>query len=856
MKNEGIYNFINTNNELAFVMESTVESNTVEETQGYLPPHHQAYATADPLDASLNYNVEQPWPQDFKIYSSEATQLQEQPTQPVADGQSFVYDTDNATYPMDTLINGDPFVGSYTDMLGLDDLNYNFQTWSGEAENSAEQVSVTEQAQNLPLAVTEPQSDEHNIDNSTDIRNHLPNVHPSENIDTNPVITNTTIEAGLTTDWKNNLGAYGEESVAKLPTFTACPAPDMSVMYNNYSTYDNINLDGQGRVNVTNQRNLNKHSNIPIQGNNSPELNQMAANQSDYADRGDQFHAGSPWNSSRPTFPSPMLRTPVQEQGYNNAQHFDDYSRIPGHPPSYMGQKYHVSSPRSKDSGYQTTSSSPHPQERRTLATETANSLQTLSSQYGMSNSGKRPRNAPAQARVQGGIQYRPESLRSVGDRFEPIPNNQGLQNFASNRQEGLSGSWTYDNDRNARNPERRTGNNSMFAGVGNSYPQFDSSMGMRSQNYMNAPRNGPSHMTPPPPNNYEGHMNPRLYDQQRANNARLVDMNQALPRVPGFQLSTLQDITDNDRAPPPGGYYNTNFLNRPGNQPVHNSSLGNGRLAPGNTSPSLERAIPGGKIPAPANAKPSLEREMLGGIIPAIRRVRKKPANRGSGEEPVKKSKRSPWDHRFESQFPRVHMLEEEVEVVEKNYKDNPRKTFENMSNTKDDMKAIHIDWEQVELLNSIRQNARKEEKERKRLCKPEEYIPKRIPADYKPKARLLQCYNAWLKAKQEHGMVSNSWTDRKRRTADKKLYKPREEGQGQEDGSLQPMLRTSPEPDSRSLLTSDGKTSRLEGHGQGSTIAQPRNPEVRKRKRAEPEEELENSDGEQHGAKKSRGK
>ncbi|KAA8569863.1 hypothetical protein EYC84_002206 [Monilinia fructicola] len=565
MENQGFDSFINTNNELPFFMDPAVDPNNVEEE----------YVDVDQLDTFSYDNGEQSWPAEFTVYSSGATPLQEQPVQPVADGQSFVNDTDNTTFAMDTLTNGDPLIGSYTGMLGWDgnyipcpvqrdllanslntdvDLGDNFQTWTGDAEKSTVQEPASEQDQTLPSAVTGPRPDEHNIE--------------------------------------------------------------------------------------------------------SP-------------------------------------------------------------------------------------------------------------SQYKTSNSKKR-------SRVQ---------------------------------------------DEEASISQKR-------------------------------PRYGSSHI-PLPPNTFGGHMEPHWFDQQATNHTENAGMNQALPLLPEIQLEMPRDFADIDRAPSPSGNYSTP-LNRPRNPMVRDRNFGNARPTPGNTEPPAEREILGsitptpgdnkpsvehanfgGRIPAPGKNKSSLEREILGGIIPASRRVRRKPVNGGSSDEPANKSKRLPWEHRLESHFPRVHMLEEEAEAVEKNYKDNPRKAFEDLSKAKKNMKAIHIDWEQMELLNSIRQTARKEEKERKRRCKPEDYIPKNIPADYKPKARLLKCYNAWLTAKREHGMVTNSWTERNRRTADKKL--------------------TSTYSGIYSLGTSDGGTSILEDYVQPSGIEEFNNSEVQKRKKAMPQEASENFDGEEIGTKRT---
>lgn len=214
--------------------------------------------------------------------------------------------------------------------------------------------------------------------------------------------------------------------------------------------------------------------------------------------------------------------------------------------------------------------------------------------------------------------------------------------------------------------------------------------------------------------------MEPHLFDQQATNHTENAGMNQAFSWLPETQLEMPRDFADIDRAPSPNGNYSTT-LNRPRNPMVRDRNFGNARPTPGNTEPPAEREILGSitptpgdnkpsvehanfgdKIPAPGKNKSSLEREILGGIIPASRRVRRKPVNGGSSDEPANKSKRLPWEHRLESHFPRVHMLEEEAEAVEKNYKDNPRKAFEDLSKAKKNMKAIHIDWEQMELLNS----------------------------------------------------------------------------------------------------------------------------------------------------------
>ncbi|KAF7877429.1 hypothetical protein EAF04_001106 [Stromatinia cepivora] len=232
----------------------------------------------------------------------------------------------------------------------------------------------------------------------------------------------------------------------------------------------------------------------------------------------------------------------------------------------------------------------------------------------------------------------------------------------------------------------------------------------------------------------------PDIFGGQKLHHAGFTNINRVPAPSPEFQ-STFQGFTNDDLAPPPNGFYDTTLTRKM--RTTTNS------VNPENLNPDAQNASIGDAIPAPKRAK---------------------------GGASAKKERRSRMG-RDESHYPVVWMTEPEMKAIDPNYEKNPRRAFQDMGNAKRGCnKGFQIDWDQVELLNAHRQNARHDEQEREKLCGPGQYVPKFINPDYKPKARLQEHQNAWREAKKE-GVISDDWTNRIRRTANRKHYKPAEE-------------------------------------------------------------------------------
>ncbi|KAM0148723.1 hypothetical protein ACHAQE_001132 [Botrytis cinerea] len=148
-------------------------------------------------------------------------------------------------------------------------------------------------------------------------------------------------------------------------------------------------------------------------------------------------------------------------------------------------------------------------------------------------------------------------------------------------------------------------------------------------------------------------------------------------------------------------------------------------------------------------------------------------PETRNFRNEGTTKRKRTPWTMRAESAYPRVWMTEQEMKLIDPEYEKNPRLAFRDMTNAKNGMKSFQINWDQVEVLNEHRRNAVHQENELMKRYAPGTYVPNFVPKIYCPKGRLRECRDEWLR-KKETGDVSDSWTNRKRRTADHKRYQP----------------------------------------------------------------------------------
>ncbi|QSZ32308.1 hypothetical protein DSL72_001882 [Monilinia vaccinii-corymbosi] len=859
MDEADLYDFINTNNEFLTDMESAINQFDVDGTQEQQPEHHPPAPSFNPLGTFPFPDVEIPGPADFALYLPEYTEPQgEQVAQTSTDAQFLNNNTNNDPYSLDTFSNGEPFLGSYTDMLDLNGLDpyFGYQVLFGESEQSAEQQPATEQDRPVqseqdrpvqPEQYPESQSSEDKIKTPLNMPNIFPSMCPSKNIDPNLDLMDSFWMAGLPTptDFNARLdaGTGGQKAVPKLPDFPTGRAPDISVMINTQNNYVNTNNNNDSNSNSNSNSNINPNVQEQVnfnmnsigdqgyenqrgnvsstRGENATGLYPMVTNQSHRTDMANQFqfNPGSGYHNTVPTIATPLPRASAQEQSYQDAQSSGNrfQTTVYPPPPEINQQRYFMGGPQNAEKGYRNPTSSPNFLNRHQWASEAAAAIEQISRRYGAPNpwkrarvedeeeqppvSRKRPRSGTAPARTQRG-------MGRVDRRFEPIPGNQSPQDFDLNRRRReptFSASYP---PRGTCQPESNMANRSIYAGLGNGYRQFSAPTRMRPEGYMNISRSDPGYMPlPPPPNNLRGHMEPQMFHQQTSYHTNNAGMNRTLPRLPGLVPSTPPAFIDNNRGPPLNGHYSTNLTEQV-------------------TRPAVQEN--------PSNEKPiKPEEPWMAGVIPVTRRGRRMPVNAESSNRAERKSSRPMWECRLESYYPRVWMLEEEAKMVEKNYDKNPRKAFQNMSNAKNNMKSIQLDWDQVELLNSIRQAARNVEEERRKLCKPEEYIAKEIPSDYKPKARLLQCYNAWLEAKQEGGMVSNSWTNRKRRTADNRTYKPAKEEEGQEDESSEPILRASP---------------------QSSALAQPGNSPVQNRKRGRPQGKFNKSDAEEPAAKKPR--
>ncbi|TEY73105.1 hypothetical protein BOTCAL_0083g00180 [Botryotinia calthae] len=148
-------------------------------------------------------------------------------------------------------------------------------------------------------------------------------------------------------------------------------------------------------------------------------------------------------------------------------------------------------------------------------------------------------------------------------------------------------------------------------------------------------------------------------------------------------------------------------------------------------------------------------------------------PETRNSKNEGTTKRKHRPWTMRAEFTYPRVWMTEQEMKLIDPEYEKNPRLAFEDMKNAKNGMKSFQINWDQVEVLNEHRRNGMHEENERMKRCAPGTYVPNSVPKIYCPKGRLRECRDEWLR-KKEMGEISDSWTNRIRRTANHRRYDP----------------------------------------------------------------------------------
>ncbi|KAF5868347.1 uncharacterized protein Bfra_007545 [Botrytis fragariae] len=148
-------------------------------------------------------------------------------------------------------------------------------------------------------------------------------------------------------------------------------------------------------------------------------------------------------------------------------------------------------------------------------------------------------------------------------------------------------------------------------------------------------------------------------------------------------------------------------------------------------------------------------------------------PETRKSKNKGATQRKRRPWTTRTEFNYPRVWMTEQEMKIIDPEYEKNPRLAFKDMTNAKNGMKSFQINWDQVELLNEHRRNVAHEENERMKRSAPGTYVQKFIPKPYCPNGRLRECRDEWLRRKQT-GEVSDSWTNRMRRTADHRRYNP----------------------------------------------------------------------------------
>ncbi|CAD6448988.1 3030114c-40bb-4fba-a77a-532f6b5580ef [Sclerotinia trifoliorum] len=212
----------------------------------------------------------------------------------------------------------------------------------------------------------------------------------------------------------------------------------------------------------------------------------------------------------------------------------------------------------------------------------------------------------------------------------------------------------------------------------------------------------------------------PQMFDQQAMHRGGFDNMNRELLLAPEFQ-SAYEGSMNENLSLPPKGFYDPAFNCR-----KHKITQ---IIEPENTNSDAQNISFRDTIPAPKRAN-----------------------NCESSKNGL-----SAYLNSHKSKYPRVTITEEEIKVIDPAYENRFRRKFQGLRNSRTASKTRRIDWDQVELLNAHRRGARHNEKERRKLCSPGEYVPKFISAEYKPTKKLRKYQDSWLEAKKV-GVISDT--------------------------------------------------------------------------------------------------